>query len=301
MRVVFLLVLVGCGVPTKGASDSAVTSSDTTTTDSQSVDSQSVDSHAADSVTDTSDGGSDSGTGDTASAADLDGDGLLDVDEQRIAAAYLPFISLPPDDGCPTMGVLFRATPHPLDPTKLHIVYDLLYDNDCGVGGHVGDDEVFAVTVDPAVAAPGGILAIVAIAHQNTLCEKDSMCGCGGGALTACSLTVWDGGDWPEVFPSIGKHGNYLYDSDCEGACLFTNYCALATTPPSPILVNAGEPDHPLTRDLTTSGLVTAENGWTNAELFDYDPWGDSNFGGAGNVTSDLTDTAFDTPVPVCP
>jgi hypothetical protein len=34
-------------------------------------------------------------------------------------------------------------------------------------------------------------------------------------------------------------------------------------------------------------------------ELFHFDPWKDQNFGGAGNVSQDLVDPAFDTPA--CP
>src|SRR5262245_11444320 len=74
---------------------------------------------------------------------DLDGDGLDDADEAAWAAAYLPYLSDDPDDGCPVSGIVYRVHPHPDDPAFVHIVYDRLYDDDCGLTGHAGDNEVF--------------------------------------------------------------------------------------------------------------------------------------------------------------
>jgi hypothetical protein len=299
-----LIFLLACGrsvpaeKPDAGGVDSPADSSVDTSADSPAD--SSVDTSDTSTVSDPDTTVTDTAP-DTAETGptDLDGDGLADDDEARIAADYLPFLALSPDDGCAVMGILYRASPHPLDPTRVHVVYDLLYDEDCGAGGHVGDDEVFAVTIDPARPAPHGILAMVAIAHQDTACEETTECGCGDG-MDACDTVAWHGEAWPAVHPSRDKHGNYLFDDVCDGACVFTNWCDEASEPPAPVLVNAGEPDRPMTNDLTASGLVTVENGWTNAELFDYDPWSGEEFGGAGSVANDLVDEAFDTPVPEC-
>jgi hypothetical protein len=60
-----------------------------------------------------------------------------------------------------------------------------------------------------------------------------------------------------------------------------------------PPVVNAGEPVHHLVTDLTTQGFITA-NGWTEAALIHFDPWNPTmDFGGAGNIASDLVDPAF--------
>lgn len=236
-------------------------------------------------------------TGTVPAVVDFDLDGLDDAFEQQIATSYLPFLSLSPDDGCTTLGIVYRLRPHPLDPARIHVVYDLLYDTDCGSAGHPGDNEVFAMTADPAVPPPAGILTLKAIAHQDTLCDNATECGCG--SLDPCTTQVWQGADWPVVFASVDKHGNYLSEDVCDGACFFTSTCDLATVPPAPVLVNAGEPDAPLTNDLTAAGLITAANGWTNAELMNYDPWGSADFGDAGNVADDLVDPDFDTPL--CP
>ena len=45
--------------------------------------------------------------------------------------------------------------------------------------------------------------------------------------------------------------------------------------------------------NLTTQGFITAANGWTKPEVFDFDPWGAEDFGSAGNVAEDLVDTTF--------
>ena len=222
---------------------------------------------------------------------DLDGDGLDDAYELRLANDYMPFVSLDPGDGCPLDGMLVRVRRHPADPTKILIIYDHLFQDDCGLGGHVGDDEVFGIAVDPTKPAPAGILAIKAASHQNTPCERDTECStCGGGdARPVCDLA----GGRPVVYPSKDKHGQYASKAGCPliGTCL--DQCTLAATPVHPPITNAGEPGHPLTTNLTTSGFVTPANGWTKAELMNFDPWSGMNFGGAGNVAADLVDATF--------
>lgn len=228
---------------------------------------------------------------------DVDQDGLDDREEDRIAHAYLPFLSIDPTDSCPLAGILYRLRPHPMAPaTRLHMIVDVMYQADCGALGHAGDDEVFGVTIDPSRPAPDGILAIRAIAHQGTACQATTDCGsCGG--LSACTTAMRNGAAYPVVFPSKDKHGNYLSTSACDGACFFANYCTLAATPASLPMQNAGEPNAPMTRDLTTSGFITSASGWSDSSLQHFDPWGNTNFGGAGNVTADLTDDSFLTPV----
>lgn len=230
---------------------------------------------------------------------DLDGDGLDDAFEQSIVDAYLPYLSLDPKDGCARAVGVYRLRPHPDDPKRLHLIFDLLLEKDCGASGHVGDDEVFGATIDPAKPAPAGLLAVRAISHQGTACEAKTICGtCPG--LTPCTTATRKGKPgYPVVFYSKDKHGAYMEKAKCDGACFFTNYCTLSPTPTEPRLANAGEPGKPLITDLTKAGFITAAEGWTEAALMNFDPWGGKNFGGAGSVTGDLTDPAFLTPA--CP
>lgn len=226
---------------------------------------------------------------------DSDGDGIDDATEMTMARDYFPYFSPNARDGCARHGVLFRLAPHPDDPTKVAIWYVVLFERDCGlrgIGAHVGDDEVFGEIVDPSMPAPAGILAVRAISHQNTTCERVTTCGSLPGC-SACTVADRGGRPFPVVFSSKDKHGNYAGQTACNFWLCDLAGCALSDAPDEPLFVNAGEPSKPMTRDLTSSAFVNAENGWTEPALMHFDPWGDTNFGGAGNVTSDLTDLSF--------
>jgi hypothetical protein len=235
-------------------------------------------------------GGSASGGGGSA-ITDNDHDGLDDNFEQQLAEAYLPVIAVDPADGCPLSGFIVRVRPHPNDPTLVHILYDHLYQNDCGLNGHIGDDEAFAITVNPDKPAPEGITAMKAISHQGTACEKDTTCGsCSG--LNACDGEP-DGGTRPVLYASKDKHGSYARKTDCNplttclDSCTYNDVRGL-------IIINVGEPDAHFVEDLTDAGLVTAANGWTEMSLFHFNPWKPGQtFGGAGDVAADLVDPSF--------
>ncbi len=225
-----------------------------------------------------------------AGVTDLDGDGLDDALELSLAQAYLPVLAMHPQDGCPLGGIVFRARKHPLDPTLVFIVYDHLLERDCGLTGHVGDDEVFAVTINPALPAPGGLTALRTISHHGTICQKVGTCG-SCGTLSACEK---DASNRPIVYFSKDKHGSYTTLTSCNTlTCL--DVCVVGDRPNVP-LVNAGEPTAHLTEDLTDAGFITAANGWTQPSLLHFNPWGTPDFGTAGNVAGDLVDPAFDTP-----
>ena len=228
-----------------------------------------------------------------ASVTDNDGDGLDDAYELELANAYLPFVSLDPADGCPLSGLLVRVRPHPADPTKISIFYDHLFQRDCGLNGHIGDNEGFGIAIDPTVPAPAGILAIKSASHQNTPCERITECSTCGDSRPACDLAPIGGTMWPVLYASKGKHGQYSRKSTCStfGTCL--DSCSLAATAKRPPIANAGEPGHPLVTDLTADGFITPANGWTEASLMAFDPWGAADFGGAGNVAGDLVDSTF--------
>lgn len=225
---------------------------------------------------------------------DDDGDGLDDVYELELASAYLPFIALSPEDGCTRSGLLVRVRPHPADPSKVLIVYDHLFETDCGLNGHTGDNEVFGVSIDPAIPPPAGILAIKTASHQNTLCERITECTtCAGDGRPQCDRAAVGNAMYPVLYASKDKHGQYAKKSSCGfGTCF--DQCDANSTPHRPPLANAGEPGKPLTTNLTTHGFITAEHGWTKAEVMNFDPWGEPDFAGAGNVADDLVDPTFE-------
>jgi hypothetical protein len=224
---------------------------------------------------------------------DDDQDGLADAYELELATDYLPFISLAPDDDCPLSGLLVRVRMHPADPTKILIVYDHLFETDCGTGGHTGDNEVFGVAIDPAQPPPAGILAIKTASHQNTLCERITECTtCSGDSRRACDTAMMNGALYPVLYPSKDKHGQYAAKSQCGFGTCFDS-CTLNPAPHRPPITNAGEPDHPLVSNLTTEGFITAANGWTKPEVMNVDPWAPGDFAGAGAIADDLVDATF--------
>jgi hypothetical protein len=234
-----------------------------------------------------------------ATKLDVDQDGLDDIDEQKWAKEYLPYLSLSPNDACPIGGLVVRVSPHPMGNGFVHIIYDFLYDNDCGLAGHVGDDEVFAITIQTSQPAPQGIVAIKTISHQGTACERDNACGrCPG--QTPCQTLPLNGKAWPAVWSAQDKHGSYVNrGADCTWANTCLDTCEDASVATLPPIVNVGEPGHSMVSDLTAQGFITTANGWTNPQLFNFDPWKSQSFGGAGDISQDLVDPAFDTPA--CP
>ena len=227
---------------------------------------------------------------------DRDGDGLDDKYEQQLAADYLPYLSLDPGDGCPLDGVVARVRKHPADPTKVLIVYSHLFLRDCGLAGHVGDDEAFGIVIDPSVPAPAGILAMKTASHQNTPCERDSECAtCAGDPRPRCDTASDAGKTWPVLYASKDKHGQYATKAACSAIGTCFDSCTLNGQRARPPVIDVGEPAFPFTHNLTADAFITPSNGWTEPALMNFDPWNTSqDFGGAGNIASDLQDTTFE-------
>lgn len=301
-----VLTLVGCDSGTSSVFDSASTGAGATTGTGGFGGSGGGDtsggmggSNAAGAGGTNPSGGGGNGTGGMSGIVDLDLDGLDDAWEEKIARDYLPFLSLDPGDGCPRGGIVVRVRPHPDNAALIHIVYDHLYEKDCGLTAHAGDNEAFGATIDPNVPPPAGILTLVAIGHQATICEKTTKCGsCGG--LDACATAMKNGAAYPVVFSSKDKHAGYVQKDKCNPILSCFDTCTLAPSSTDVPLVNVGEPGAPLVKDLTDQGFITQANGWTEQDLFHCDPWNTSkDFGGAGNIAGDLVDAAF--VPPVCP
>jgi hypothetical protein len=300
-----LAALLGCGSdetdPAEPSTSSGVVTGGTMTGATTGSGGSSSSSHTSASSTGAGGGAGGLGGGGTTSSGgpgDFDGDGLDDAFEADVAARYRPFLSVDPGDGCPLGGIVYRVRPHPDKPDLLFVLYDHLYEDDCGLNGHVGDNEAFGVTIDPAVDPPLGIISIKAIGHQNTPCERVSECGsCRG--LSACSTADIGGSPMPVVFSSKDKHANYADKGACNPFTTCFDACTLAATPADPPMVNAGEPEGHLTNDLTDGGFITTANGWSEQSLMNFDPWAPgADFGGASVVADDLVDASF---IPSCP
>lgn len=221
-------------------------------------------------------------------ADDPDGDGLSNADEATLAQAYLPFLSIAPDDACPTNGLVVRVTPAEV-PGLVRLRYVWLFDRDCDVGRQ-GVDGPISLLVDPSKPSPTGIVGVRTVAWPDTFCQRISTCGTCLGQLTCDEL-----GGLPAVWAARDRHAVYATRSvTCmqTGACLAQ--CADATERAMPPIVNVGEPDVPLVHDLSTNGFITSANGWQSMRLYDYDPWSGAPFGDAPPVSALLD--GFDPP-----
>ncbi|MEW5739963.1 MAG: hypothetical protein AB1938_13610 [Myxococcota bacterium] len=258
----------------------------------QAGDAGSTDGGAADGgdAADAGAGTPDAGDLDAGGGVDQDGDGLSDDFEAALAAGYFPYLSMAPDDGCPLGGVVYRVHPHPDDPTLVRLFFAHLYERDCGLNGHVGDNEDFGVTVDPSLPAPHGFKTMKAIGHQGTLCQQVTSCGrCGG--LAACDFT--DAG-LPIMYVSKNKHAGYVERGRCNPVTACLDTCVFNAVPRVPPMVNAGEPGRPLVRDLTNDGFITLDGGWTEPTVFHFDPWdAGARFGTVSGLAGRLVDAEF--------
>lgn len=237
----------------------------------------------------------DTSTADASLTSDSDGDGLADDLEDQLAREYLPYVSLDPGDGCALSGFVARVRKHPADPTKVLIIYSHLFEHDCGLGGHIGDNEAFGIAIDPAIPAPGGIEAIRTASHQGTPCQRTTECSTCGDSRTQCDVATDGGAQWPVLYASKDKHGQYASKSGCPliGTCF--DQCTLNPAREIAPIVNVGEPEHHMVTNLTAQGFINATNGWSEAELMNFDPWNTmSDFGGAGNISGDLQDATFE-------
>jgi hypothetical protein len=88
------------------------------------------------------------------------------------------------------------------------------------------------------------------------------------------------------VFTARDKHASYLDPTTCNQNCL--DACGSAALRSAERALHVGQPDAPLSRDLTAATLVRAGDGWSPA-LLHFDPWGETKFGGGGHPKNQLT------------
>lgn len=165
---------------------------------------------------------------------DLDGDGLPQELELRLAQHFFPTIWYDSGEDTSAPGgnhdhrehdqpgrLLFRVRPHPHSAAHIAITYALLYRVDGGEGFgatwacHLGDVEPFAITLKPdsSCALGYGMDSIKTWAHEGTTGEHESTRFAGG-----CNwgFSVAAVSHDHAVFASENKHGNYLSDGECD-------------------------------------------------------------------------------------
>lgn len=181
------------------------------------------------------------GSWEETTSEDLDGDGIPQDLELRLAQHFFPTIWY--DSGENTSSpagnhnhrednqpgrLLFRVRPHPQSPTNhIAITYALLYRVDGGETSlkcHPGDVEPFAITLvyRPACALGYGMEAIQTWAHTGAFGDHSMhkfVSGCNWG-FSAAAVSHDD-----VVLASENKHGNYLTEEACDNNLLFAENC----------------------------------------------------------------------------
>ena len=174
------------------------------------------------------------GSAEETSPLDLDGDGIPQNFELRLAQHFFPTIWYDVGEDTAAPGgnhdhrernqsgrLLFRVRRHPQSPHRIAITYALLYRIDGGEGFgitlpcHGGDVEPFAITLraDPFCPLGYSMESIKAWAHVDApgFHERDiAASGCNWG-FSRGAVSFSD-----VIFASENKHGNYLTDSECD-------------------------------------------------------------------------------------
>lgn len=168
---------------------------------------------------------------------DLDGDGIPQDLEFRLARHFFPTIWYDQGENTSSPGgnhnhrvsnqpgrLLFRVRPHPQSPRHIAISYALLYRMDGGetaaLACHGGDVEPFAITLkpDPSCALGYSMEAIKTWAHEGAYGQKRSekyASGCNWGFSNA-EVSHSD-----VVLASENKHGNFLSEDVCDSNLAF--------------------------------------------------------------------------------
>jgi WSC domain len=230
---------------------------------------------------------------------DLDGDGIPQNFELRLAQHFFPTIWYDVGEDTSAPGgnhdhrernqpgrLLFRVRPHPQEPNRIAITYALLYRIDGGEGFgvtgpcHKGDVEPFAITLKPDPSCPLGyrMESIKAWAHvgapgfhENARYPDGCNWGFSAGAVSFSDV----------IFVSENKHGNYLTDGECDAGLWGAENCDTDWTAGDVNAwtgLNVGERAAPRHDDLSLLG-------------FPYDrTWTGQNFCGFPHSPADLDD-----------
>jgi hypothetical protein len=202
----------------------------------------------------------------TATAADLDRDGLDDAVEQRLLEQFRPRFLISPSD-CAGRPVGIRSGE--MDPVAMtgspviygrafpngndvELQYFHLWTSDCGRLSHPWDVEHVSVLV-----RGGKAVLWFAAAHQDTVCDV-------GHGARAATLAAVDSG--ATVWVSHGKHGSFLSEAACRRGCGGDDCRRSLEEVDVGAVVNVGEADAPL-----NGAVWTASAKWPFGKKFRSD------------------------------
>lgn len=218
---------------------------------------------------------------------DLDGDGLSQLRELKLAQAFFPTIWFDNGEDCTEPGgngkrggpnqpgrLVFRVRPHPENRDFLAITYSMLLARDCGEsvglpGGlnfqaHPGDVETFAITLapNPGCVLGYGIFAIRTWAHEGVKYVEKIETADTLALRCNYGFSIDPVGRTDIVLVSENKHGSYLRDATCDAKLRGFENCDLDFTMGdvnSWVGFNSGEPSAPRHRDLGPLGFPGEE------------------------------------------
>lgn len=203
--------------------------------------------------------------------SDADHDDIDDAVEMDLAQRFRPTIWHSTDEGCPNptpRPLLFRVRfPSVWGVRYMNYIlinYVELYDDDCGINGHEGDNEPFEVWLQWN-GSDWQYVGVSATAHYDTSFEKRTM---------SFDRVVWVGDD---------KHGHYADRNQCGIAFSTGDECDEGFTFLYS-LYNVGEP-----YGWMLNNLGDVYQPWTGERV-----WDDSRFREAGVIRDQLAHNRFD-------
>jgi hypothetical protein len=209
--------------------------------------------------------------------SDVDGDGLADGLEDTLATRFFPWVWYDSGEnaGCTDPATatnpgttLARVRPHPSDPSRIAILYVVLYRRDCGDwfgGSHHGDVEPFSVTLAPNAGCPDGYgaVALKTIAHEGTVAEHIDQRALGN----SCTWGRVAGGSPQEarIYAAENKHGAYASDASCDAGAFLQDNCSESFTRQFQVF-NVGE-DGARRLDELSAYRFPGEYAWTEVQF----------------------------------
>ncbi len=206
--------------------------------------------------------------------SDVDGDGLDDALEDTLANHYFPHIWFDSGEnyGCTEPATpwnagtaVARVRPHPQNGGLIAVSYAVLFRKDCGdlwgFSSHNGDVEPFSLVLAPngGCAYGYGVHSLKTVSHAGTWAEHVDQRYLGN----SCTWGRLAGGSPYEarIYSSENKHGNYAWDSTCDGGVGGLDNCSESFTLTYNV-INVGE-DHARRVDELSAHQFPGEYAWS--------------------------------------
>ena len=208
--------------------------------------------------------------------ADVDRDGLTDAWEDTVLAHFQPRLEFDEQERGLTdprfrVGTAGRVVARRGDPSHVVVFYGFAFSEDygsCSFTDHHGDVERAVIELERTAGTNGDVRMVKAFtaAHEGDVTdashiyERERL-------ASELELVSENGAPRWLLYTSRNKHGTYANKRTCESKKLpcVADYCASSNKPNRndyrrlPLLLNAGEPDHPRDSDWSRFGYEGAD------------------------------------------